>query len=280
MKTLEKQNRLVFLLSVAMNIVFMAGFLFICGWKWNAITTRFEKAFRKFQPSEKVLSTFNKEPYMFVNEKELFSSDAPTVSILFLGNSLTYTGVPEEEADKTPRGLTSTAKEKDYVHLLVKRISTEKRVNVNYSLTNIADFERHFQEAELDFSRFENATVQNPDYVIFQIGENVIDEQLSTTELENLFVERYTNVVKHFVNAKKIICLPWWQNAKKNMLITQVAINSNAYLVDISHLGNGLDKRNFAEFYKKYKVPGVGTHPSDFGFQNIADCLWTVFNAE
>ena len=279
MKTLEKR-KLVFLFSVAMNVVFMAGFLFICVWKWNAITTRFEKAFRKFQPSEKVLSAFNKEPYMFVNDTELFSSEAPTISILFLGNSLTYTGVPEEEPDKTPRGLTSTAKEKDYVHLLVKRISTEKKVNVNYSLTNIADFERHFQEAELDFSRFENATVQNPDYVIFQIGENIIDAQLATPELEALFVERYSNVVKHFSNAKKIICLPWWQNAKKNMLITQVAINSNAYLVDISHLGNGLDKRNFAEFYKKYKVPGVGTHPSDFGFQNIADCLWTVINAE
>ena len=75
---------------------------------------------------------------------------------------------------------------------------------MNYSLTNIADFERHFQEAELDFSRFENATVQNPDYVIFQIGENVIDEQISTPELENLFVERYSNVAKHFVSAKKL----------------------------------------------------------------------------
>ena len=272
-----KSLRKITIASVILNIFFLLGFISICIYKKDSISKRFEKLLAKNQPSEKVLATFNKEPYQFVNETEFFAESAPTISILFLGNSLTYTGVPEEEPDKTPRGLTSTAKEKDYVHLLVKRISQEKKVNITYSLTNIADFERHFTESPLDFSRFGNATEQNPDYVIFQIGENVSKDDLLAHK--DLFIERYSEAVAHFSDAVRIVCLPWWQDAQKNMLITQVAINAKAYLVDISHLGSGADKQNFAESYKKYKKPGVGTHPSDYGMQNIADCLWTVFNA-
>lgn len=50
-------------------------------------------------------------------------------------------------------------------------------------------------------------------------------------------------------------------------------------MVDLSHLGSGADKQNYAESYKHYKQLGVGTHPGDYGMKNIADCLWTVFNA-
>lgn len=274
---MKKSTKSLLYLSIALNCFFVIAFTFLCIYKWNSITTRLEKLFTKNQPSEKVLSQFNKEPYRFLNEEEIYSDSSETITILFLGNSLTYTGVPEEEPDKTPRGLTSTSKDKDYVHLLVKRISKEKKVNIVYSLTNIADFERHFTEDELDFTRFSQATVQNPDYVIFQIGENVSKEEM--LQNKDIFINRYSNAVSHFKNSVKIVCLPWWQDPEKNNLITQVAINSKAYLVDISHLGSGADKQNYAESYKHYKQPGVGTHPGDYGMQNIADCLWTVFNA-
>jgi len=266
------------LFSIGLNCLFLVAFIFLVVRKWNSISDRLRARFFGIQPTEKVLATFNREPYQFVNEKEIFDESAKTISILFLGNSLTYTEAPEEEPDKTYRGLTSTTKDKDYVHQLVKRISQEKKVNVIYSLTNIADFERHIMDAPFDFSWFSQLTVKNPDYVIFQIGENVSkDEIMKNTDI---FVQHYSQVVSHFENAVKIVCLPWWQDAEKNMLITQVAINTKSYLVDISHLGSGADKRNFAESYKNYKVPGVRVHPGDYGMKNIADCIWTVFNAE
>ena len=274
---MKKSNKTLIFLSITLNCFFLITFISLCIYKWNSLTSRFEKLFSKNQPSEKVLSQFNKEPYMFINEEEIYSNSSKTVTILFLGNSITYTDVPEEEPDKTPRGLTSTSKDKDYVHLLVKRISNEKKVNIIYSLTNISDFERHFTEDDLDFSRFSEATVKNPDYVIFQIGENVSKEEM--LQNENVFINRYVNAVSYFEKSTKIICLPWWQDPEKNNLITQVAINSKAYLVDLSHLGNGVDKQNYANSYKHYKQPGVGTHPGDYGMKNIADCLWTVFNA-
>ncbi len=58
-------------------------------------------------PSEALLSMFNNEPLEASNEYFDMKADS-TVTILFLGNSLTYTGVPKEESDKTKRGLVSS----------------------------------------------------------------------------------------------------------------------------------------------------------------------------
>jgi hypothetical protein len=60
---------------------------------------------------------------------------------------------------------------------------------------------------------------------------------------------------------------------------TNIAINSNSYLVDISHLGDGTDINNFSSSYKEYKMPGVGAHPGDYGMANIAKCIYATFNA-
>ena len=63
----------------------------------------------KSQTSERVLKTFNNDVYDdFLDDEYIVNQDAKTVEFLFLGNSLTYTGVPDEEPDKTKRGLTST----------------------------------------------------------------------------------------------------------------------------------------------------------------------------
>lgn len=88
----------------------------------------------KFEtPTEKALAKFNNDPLEAVNDSLMIGADS-TITCLFLGNSLTYTGVPEEEADKEKRGLTSTSKEKDYVHILLRMISERKKVNIKFSL--------------------------------------------------------------------------------------------------------------------------------------------------
>ena len=64
----------------------------------------------------------------------------------------------------------------------------------------------------------------------------------------------------------------------KQNVITKIAVDNNVYLVDLSHLGNGIDKKNYASSYRKYKQPGVGEHPGDYGMRNIANNLFTVIN--
>ena len=96
---------------------------------------------------------------------------------------------------------------------------------------------------------------------------------------EELNDNPYTKLLALFPNSKRIITIPFWPDKNKEYATTNIAIRSNSYLVDISHLGAGTDPMNFSSSYKKYKMPGVGSHPGDYGMTNIAKCIYAAFNA-
>lgn len=193
----------------------------------------------------------------------------------------------QEEPDKTRRGVTSTAPEKDYVHLVVKRLAEDKRASVSYSALNIADFERTFTVTGFDYSQLENLEVREPDYLIVQIGENVSGDDIKN--FGEKFEETYIELLNCFPNAKKIICIPFWPDWRKAEHITNVALATGSHLVDLSHLGGSViaphfvdafDARNLAQSYRKYKNPGVGIHPGDYGFKQIADAVYAAIGAK
>lgn len=271
-------------LSLAANVVFLVLFSAIGIWKFDSIKQKIlnvgRNASLKRETSETVLKTFNNDIDKDVlNDTFFISQSSETVEFLFLGNSLTYTGVPEEEPDKTKRGLTSTKIENDYVHRLVSMYAEKHKVNVKFSAVNIANFERGF--AEKDFSKdaadslsLRHIHVENPDFVIFQIGENVRQEDIS--KYGALFFERYCALVDGFGDARKVVCLPFWPDKEKINAITEVALATGSAICDLSHLGSGVDFDNFASSYKKYKQPGVGTHPGDTGMDRIAKNIFSV----
>lgn len=226
-------------------------------------------------PTEAELRAFNNEPLSVKNDS-VMTGDDKTLTILFLGNSLTMTGVPKEEKDKTQRGLTTTAPDSDYVHRLVKRIAIEQNVNVKYSVTNITQFERTFIRHPFNFSKLDSARVKQPDILIVQIGENIFQEDLKSPEI---FEKSYLHLLSFFPHAKRIITLPFWQEKVRDYAITDVATRSNSWLVDLGHLGGGMDKDNFASSQKNYKNPAVGQHPGDKGMKRIADCYYATVNA-
>ena len=199
-----------------------------------------------------------------------------TIICLFLGNSLTYTGVPDEEPDKEKRGLTSTRKEKDYVHVLVGLIAENNHVNVKYGIVNISEFERNFTKRSFQLDKLRNIVHQHPDYLIVQIGENVSKEDMKKS---SKFEEEYSKILSLFPNSKRIVTTPFWPDKDKEYAITRVAIESRSFLVDLSHLGAGTDENNFASSYKTYAKAGVGDHPGDYGMNNIAQCIYAIINA-
>lgn len=248
-------------------------------WGGYLYRDRIEKKIRgllgiTWQPSEKELKQFNKIPLEAVNDSLMIEADT-TISILFLGNSLTYTGVPLEEPDKEKRGLTSTHKENDYVHKMVCMIADRKRVNVKYSMLNICDFERTFVQNSFPESRLYNVENRMPDYLVLQIGENVSvnDIQMNPEKYRDECVK----LLSLFPKSKKIMTLPFWPYVEMNYLTTSIAIEMDALIVDLSHLGNGTDESNFAYSQKHYKNPGVGKHPGDIGMGRIADCMYAGF---
>ena len=69
-----------------------------------------------------------------------------------------------------------------------------------------------------------------------------------------------------------------WHSSENNQLFTEIAIETKSYLIDLSHLGNGLDKKKFAGSEIKYKHQGVAMHPGNYGMENISDNIFSVLN--
>lgn len=191
------------------------------------------------KPSDASLLAFNNEKFEVLNDSLIVAGCDSSVSILFLGNSLTYCGVADEDPDKTKRGLTYTTIDKDYVHRLVQMISERDSASVRYSVTNIAEFERQFHLRPFPWDdKLSDAMVQRPDILIVQMGENASTDA-----------------------------------------ITEVALRTRSGIADLSHLGHrNSDPRNFAKYYRHYSNPGVGEHPSDYGFEQIAKMLLVATN--
>ena len=134
-------NRLL-KISLIVNLAFLIGSLAMGYYKRDTIVSHISALFRsdrtetiKDDASEHTLATFNREPYKFSDGK-IANGYKTTINMLFLGNSLTITGVPEEESDKDhERGLTSTRIENDYVHLLLQMISEQKGTSKNQQCT-------------------------------------------------------------------------------------------------------------------------------------------------
>jgi len=266
----------IFVVSLVLNALFIicfSGFTFHYRGKIIEKTQKIMGMYKS--PSEEDLSKFNNEPLEAVNDSLMVGADS-TITCLFLGNSLTYHAVIDEEPAEGKRGLTATNIEKDYVHVLLKTISEEHKVNIKYSILNIAQFERTFTKYSFSMEKLALAENTHPDYLFVQIGENVAKDDIVNTKK---YEDEYIKLLALFPNSKKIITIPFWPDKVKEYATTAIAIKSNSYLVDISHLGDGTDPKNFSSSYKDYKKPGVGAHPGDYGMANIANSIYAVFNA-
>ena len=230
------------------------------------------------KPSDASLLAFNNEKFEVLNDSLIVAGCDSSVSILFLGNSLTYCGVADEDPDKTKRGLTSTSIDKDYVHRLVRMISERDSVSVRYSVTNIAEFERQFHLRPFPWDdKLSDAMVQQPDILIVQIGENVSTDAITGHREE--FIDEYARLLERYPHSRRIITLPFWMDVQKCDAITEVALRTRSGIADLSHLGHrNSDPRNFAKYYRHYSNPGVGEHPSDYGFEQIAKMLLVATN--
>ena len=249
-----KKNKIL-VVSLALNALLI---ICICGVAFHyrgKIVEKVQKVLGQYtSPSAEALALFNDKPLEAVNDSLMIGADS-TITCLFLGNSLTYHDVIDEEPAEGKRGLTATSIEKDYVHVLLKTISEEHNVNIKYSILNIAQFERTFSKHSFEMGKLALAENKQPDYLFVQIGENVVKDDLIDAKK---YEDEYTKLLALFPNSKRIITIPFWPDKVKEYSTTAVAIRSNSYLVDISHLGDGTDPMNFSSSYKDYKMPGVG----------------------
>lgn len=268
------------------RIIYVLGALLLLSLSLNAIyeakTHKLEKKILKMvnrnenTPSESVLAIFNSNPLPAYDGVYDAGVDS-TISIVFLGNSITYHSVWEENGDQRPRGMAATTLEQDYVHQLIDLIATSYHVNVKYSITNIANLERGYASYDFNMdSCFQMLGTTEPDILILQMGENVSWGDVE--ENADKFKKLYSKIYEYYPNSHKFVTLPFWLRSDENYLITEVATNYGTIVIDLSHLGADPAK-NFASSHKHYDHAGIGMHPGDEGMLNIANCLFSAIRA-
>jgi hypothetical protein len=259
--------------SVVFNIVLFAIVCFGAYYKRDLIIRRagifYNAVFNKNYETD--LSGYHERPYetdiKYINNNEY----KRTLRIAVLGNSISLCPIIEGLWGHES-GMAASDAERDYVHILLNRISREKECRIEYTVINIAGFERDFEN--FDPERLEGIRAFKPEIIIFQIGENVSSEMLM--DKGEVFLEKYINLIKYCKGKETIVCMPFWPDKEKIKIITEAALKAGVYLADLSYLGSGIDELNMAKSEKKYKHIGVGEHPGDYGMENIAKILYIV----
>lgn len=202
--------------------------------------------------------------------------------ILILGNSLSSHGKSPEIGWMHTGGMAATSIETDYAHLLFRKIEAKLAKRVDLRIASLAQFERHL--SSFDFKRLDSLRDFNADLIIIQIGENV---QLSDESSAKLYQQKFTQLINSFKSNKaSIICTtPFFPSNEKNLVVSTVAMQTNCFLVDLSHLSL-LDSKNMAINEPNYagdrdiwQVKGIGIHPGDLGMKNIANEIFITVNA-
>jgi hypothetical protein len=267
----------LFALSIIFNVVLLGMLCFILYYKRDSII-RYANRFysiviNKVKPSENSLPEFNQNPVQINIQYKNIDLFEKRIKLAIVGNSISLSGI-YEGLWEYESGMAASDLEHDYIHVLVEEISEQKQCAIEYIVINNGIFERTYDDFNL--SRLEGVREFSPDIIIFQLGENVSTEML--IKKCRVFVQNYLSLIEYSNSKETIVCLPFWPNKEIIYAITEVAYKSGSYLVDLSHLGSGIDPLNFASAERKYKHGGAGGHPGDYGMKNIAKLLYITIN--
>jgi lysophospholipase L1-like esterase len=191
--------------------------------------------------------------------------------ILFLGNSITLHGPSAKVGWPNNWGMAASAQEKDYVHLLLDSMAKLSGSQPEARITNIADFERHYDTYDLDSGLKQDLDFK-PDMVVVAIGENV--SALVSEESKTKFKARFARLLSALKKSGQpaiFVRSCFWADKAKDDILRESSAAAGGVFVDISGLSK--DESNYARSERSFAHAGVANHPGDKGMKAIADAL-------
>ena len=153
--------------------------------------------------------------------KELRVGQQRVGKVLFLGNSITLHSPAPQIGWTGNWGMAASAQDKDYVHLLVERITKAAGGSPQVKIKNIATFERQLTDFKLRESLKEELDFQ-ADLVIVAIGENA--SGLQTDEAKARFRTAFESLLaelKRNGQPTLIVRSQFWADAEKDRLMRE-----------------------------------------------------------
>ncbi|MDB5352875.1 MAG: hypothetical protein JWN86_4122 [Planctomycetota bacterium] len=198
----------------------------------------------------------------------------PVGKILFLGNSITLHGPAPDIGWTGDWGMAASAREKDYVHRLLDRITKEAGGVPKTMIRNIADLER--KQTDFNISEtLKDELAFEADVVILAIGENAPSPK--TDEARKRFADTLRELLAQLArhgHPKVFVRSEFWPDAEKDRLLKQACDDAGGVFVDLGKIA--ADPKNSARSERQIEHAGVAGHPGDKGMSAIADELWAA----
>jgi hypothetical protein len=185
---------------------------------------------------------------------------------LFVGNSITKHEPVPDKGWYGSWGMAASVEEKDYVHILMNRISSHNNKAI-FMYKNIAEYERSFWEYDLE--KLKELRDFGADLIIMRIAENVDNNK----SLEMNFSNYYTELINYLNKIRKAMIIStssFWSGANVDLQIKRSCEENKFTFVNMGYLSD--DESNMAKKYFQHE--GVSMHPSDHGMERIADTIW------
>ena len=186
--------------------------------------------------------------------------------IMFVGNSITLHGVKESIGWYNEWGMAASAREKDYVHLLMKKFK-EADPDAALCICQVADWERSYKNDEQVYEKFAPARDFCADIIICRFVENCSPKDYDS----EIFTREYTAFVKYLNkgNAKLILSTSFWAHPA-DADILKIGALLGCPVAKLGDLGEDDEMKAIGLFSHE----GVAIHPGDKGMKAIAQRIW------
>jgi hypothetical protein len=192
-------------------------------------------------------------------------------SLLVVGNSLTQHGSAPDIGWTSNWGMAASSADKDFVHLLVKKLEEDKKHTIDLSIIPGYSIEKSFFN-ETDYKILDgvNGTY---DYIVLEIGDNID----FTNPLKATFQNRYHDVVdKLKIKLGKngvLVCLgKWWSSDVIDDQIRSACEAGKGKFVSLKLISSQIESK--ASHERQFSNAGVGGHPGDWGMQKISEVIF------
>lgn len=202
------------------------------------------------------------EHQLVKNEKISFENKQVNgLKIAFIGNSITRHGPAPQIGWNRDWGMAASAKEKDYVHLVLQGLE-QRGIAASACICNAADWERAY-DADFDLGYFQQIRQFEPDYLVMRLVENC---RLAAFRAD-LFEKSYQALIDYLCapHTKVILTTSFWKHTG-DAVIMKVAEQRQYPCIYLGELG----ERDTMKATGLFEHAGVAAHPGDAGMEAIA----------
>lgn len=184
--------------------------------------------------------------------------------VMFVGNSITLHGIKEDIGWFNEWGMAASAREKDYVHLLMNEISAKDNDAV-YCVCHAADWERNYKNGSEFYDLYAYARDFHADIIVARFVENCPGNEFDIATFKKEYSE-FIDYLNGAGNAKIVFTSGFWKHPG-DKAICEIAKERNCPFVELGDLGECDDMKAIGLFSHK----GVANHPGDKGMKAIAE---------